>query len=190
MVTALPWPDHLLTLDEWIALPQDNSHRYELAEGVLIVSPRSASKHQRAMWRMAAQLEPQLSATYGVLTEAEVVVESLWPSTVRVPDVIAVLAAGVEENLLRWNAADVLLAMEILAPESKRTDRTTKFAEYADAGIEHYWLVDLEDPVSLTANRLVDRNYQLMSEHTGRATLELVGTAITLDLPALISNRA
>jgi hypothetical protein len=39
-VHALPWPDHLLTLDEWGDLPEDNRFRLEAVEGVLIVAPR------------------------------------------------------------------------------------------------------------------------------------------------------
>ncbi len=40
------FPDHLLTLEEFFELPEDNSRRYELQEGVLIVSPRAQSLHQ------------------------------------------------------------------------------------------------------------------------------------------------
>ncbi len=34
MITA-SWPDHLLTLTEWDALPEDTSRRCESVEGVL-----------------------------------------------------------------------------------------------------------------------------------------------------------
>jgi hypothetical protein len=39
---AMPLHDRgsLMTLDEWIALPEDNTYRYEPQEGVLLVSPR------------------------------------------------------------------------------------------------------------------------------------------------------
>uniref|UniRef100_UPI000B13101F Uma2 family endonuclease n=1 Tax=Nocardia anaemiae TaxID=263910 RepID=UPI000B13101F len=114
-MTTVHFPDHLLTLDDWIALPEDNSHSFELVEGVLVGSPRPMSKHQRAIWRLAAQLEPQIPIGYGVLTETEVVIEPGPPSTVRVPDVIAVSAAGIDENLPRWNPEDVLLAVEVVS---------------------------------------------------------------------------
>ncbi|WP_194832192.1 Uma2 family endonuclease [Nocardia sp. XZ_19_369] len=110
----MPWPDHLLTLEDWIALPEDNSRSYELVEGFLVVSPRPVSMHQRAIWRLAAQLEPQLPPTHGVLTEAEVLIDAGPPPTIRVPDVLAVPTAGIDANIPRWDAADVLLAVEIL----------------------------------------------------------------------------
>lgn len=39
---SLPWPDHLLTLEEWEALPQDVSRRFELVWSLEVVSPGSA----------------------------------------------------------------------------------------------------------------------------------------------------
>lgn len=190
MTVEMHWPDHLLTLEDWIALPEDNSRTYELVEGVLVVSPRPLSQHQRVIWRLAAQLEPQLPSTHGVLTETEVVIDSGPPPTIRVPDVLAVPAEGIDLNLPRWNAVDVLLAVEILSIGSKRTDRVTKFAEYAEAGIAYYWLIDLDEPTSLTAYHLIDGDYELVGEHSGRATLDISGTSVELDLRALTSNRA
>jgi hypothetical protein len=37
---------------------------------------------------------------------------------------------------------------------SERTDRVIERGEYADAGIGHYWLVELDDGPSLTACHL------------------------------------
>ena len=34
-----------------------------------------------------------------------------------------------------------------------RTDYQVKHAEYADAGISHYWIIDITEPVSLVACR-------------------------------------
>ncbi|WP_370542190.1 Uma2 family endonuclease [Amycolatopsis sp. FDAARGOS 1241] len=48
-------------------------------------------------------------------------------------------------------ADEVLVAVEIVSPGSKRTDHVTKHEEYADAGLPCYWIVDLGDPVSVVA---------------------------------------
>ncbi|WP_374758752.1 Uma2 family endonuclease [Tsukamurella ocularis] len=56
-------------------------------------------------------------------------------------------------------AADVLLAVEILSPGSGRTDRVIKRAEYAVAGIRHYWIGDLDGP-SAEVLTLVDGAYE------------------------------
>lgn len=65
-----------------------------------------------------------------------------------------------------------------------------KFAEYADAGIANYWIVDLDAPVSLLRHHLLDGDYELCGEHTGAVTVELDGNPITLDLDALIARRS
>ncbi|MFI1915252.1 Uma2 family endonuclease [Nocardia sp. NPDC020380] len=189
-MNVVSWPDRLLTLNDWIALPEDNSRWYELVEGVLVVSPRPVAKHQRAVWRLTAQLEPQLPEELGVLPEVELVIEPGTPSTVRVPDVLVGAAEGIEANLARWAPADVILVVEILSDGTKRTDRVTKLAEYAEVGIEYYWLVDLDEPVTLTAFHLIDEHYENVGEQTGRARLDLAGQPVIVDLPGLTGARA
>ncbi|MEU2092426.1 Uma2 family endonuclease [Nocardia beijingensis] len=189
MTIGAYWPDHLLTLEEWNALPEDNSRFYELVEGVLIAAPRPPSRHQRAALRLCMQIEPELPPGYSVLMQAEVVVDDDHPPTVRVPDVLVAPTAGIEANLPRWNADDLLLAVEILADGTRRTDRRTKFVEYATAGIRHYWLVDF-DPLSLSAYHLIDGRYELVAQGHEAVTLELLGVRMTIELPQLTSSRA
>ncbi|MCC3327477.1 Uma2 family endonuclease [Nocardia abscessus] len=190
MTVDVTWPDHLLTLEDWIALPEDSSRSYELVEGVLVVSPKPVSQHQRAILRLGAQLEPQLPGTHGVLADTEVLIDEGPLPTIRVPDILVVPEAGIQANLPRYDAADVLLAVEILSPGSRRTDRVTKFFDYAEAGIEYYWLIDLDKPTSLASYHLIDRDYELVAEQTGTVTLDIAGTPITIDLATLTSSRA
>ncbi|WP_280239997.1 Uma2 family endonuclease [Nocardia abscessus] len=190
MTVDVTWPDHLLTLEDWIALPEDSSRSYELVEGVLVVSPKPVSQHQRAILRLGAQLEPQLPGTHGVLADTEVLIDEGPLPTIRVPDILVVPEAGIQANLPRYNAADVLLAVEILSAGSRRTDRVTKFFEYAEAGIEYYWLIDLDKPTSLAAYHLIGRDYELVAEQSGTVTLDIAGTPIMIDLATLTSSRA
>ncbi|MBB2505494.1 Uma2 family endonuclease [Amycolatopsis echigonensis] len=75
------------------------------------------------------------------------------PGFSRCPDLLVttsdVLARTPEDEILR--AEDLALVVEVAAPDSKRTDYVTKHKEYADAGIPFYWILDLDDPVSLVA---------------------------------------
>lgn len=189
-VSGGTWPDHLLTLDEWGSLPEDTSRRYELVEGVLVVAPRPASRHQRAIWRLTSQLEPQLPTVWGAITEAEVVISAGRPPTVRVPDVLVVPAAAIDEDRPRWAANEVRLAVEIISPGSARTDRVMKLSEYAEVGIAHYWIIDLAKPVTLTRFRLVGRRYELLGEDVGKATVDLDEMSVALDLDALTTSRS
>jgi hypothetical protein len=51
-------------------------------------------------------------------------------------------------------ASEVTVVVEVVSPGLKRTDHDHKRGEYADAGILHYWIVDIEPPVSLLACHL------------------------------------
>lgn len=82
------------------------------------------------------------------------------------------------------------MAIEIISPGSRRMDTVTKHAEYADAAIPYYWLVDLDPPVSITAFHLAGPfGYQEAPAVTGIfATSEPV--EIRLDLTDLTSPRS
>jgi Uma2 family endonuclease len=182
------WPDHLLTLAEWDALPEDTSHRYELVEGILLVAPRPAPMHQRAMVRITAELDRQLPDDLTALADVDVLIEGGFPPTVRAPDVVVVPSAQAEQNPTRLEAADVLVAVEIISPGTGRTDRVTKLAEYADAGIAHYWLVDLEPPATLTTYLLVDGDYEEVARGIGAIDLG-APAPVRLDVDGLLSRR-
>jgi Uma2 family endonuclease len=148
---AEAFPDHLLTLEEFIQLPEDNSRRYELQEGVLIGSPRATPFHQQVMVHLAMGLYHQLPPEWRAVVGTEVVIEPGFPATVRAPNLVIVPTEVVKANPPRFTADEVLVAVEIISPGSRRTDTTTKPNEYADAGIPYYWVIDLDEPLSLAA---------------------------------------
>ncbi|MBB5888926.1 Uma2 family endonuclease [Kutzneria kofuensis] len=189
-MTALPsWPDHLLTLDEFAALPEDNTRRYELQEGILIVTPRPVALHQRVLFQLLTQLDAQLPVDWEPVGEFEVITRHRSPSSVRVPDIVVVPTEAVDDNLARVEGADVLLAVEIVSPGSHLTDTVTKPAEYATVGIQHYWVIDLESPISLTAYHLAGEfGYQEAPAVTGTFTTS-EPFPLTIDLPALLTRR-
>ncbi|WP_459721002.1 Uma2 family endonuclease [Actinophytocola sp. KF-1] len=186
-MSVQPWPDHLLTLEEWDALPEDTSRHYELAEGVLVVAPRPAPHHQRAAGNLMVDLNRQLPPTLAATQDVEVVVESSFPATVRAPDVLVVSESLFRRNPPRVDAAEVLLAVEIISPGTRRTDRVLKAAEYAAAGIPHYWVIDLTEPASITTCTLVGAEYEVTEKATGPVTLSEPAT-IAVDVSRLIER--
>lgn len=60
------------------------------------------------------------------------------------PDVIVFDAASESDDLSEtfYNAEDVLVAVEVVSPESIERDHKVKPEKYAAAGIRHYWLVE------------------------------------------------
>ncbi|PSL57941.1 Uma2 family endonuclease [Saccharothrix carnea] len=170
-MSAMPWPDHLLTLEEWDALPEDESYHIELVEGILLVAPKPAPKHQVAMKRLGTWLDEQLPRDVVAVPDVDVLVKPVAPITMRAPDMVIVPHERFLEYPKRFNPDDVLLAVEIVSPGTGGTDRVMKPAEYAAAGIPHYWLVEIDDPVTLTAFTLVDGYYERVGGGTGKVEI-------------------
>jgi len=163
-MTALPsQPQRLLTVADYLALPEDVEVRHELQEGILVVSARPVPDHQLCLRRLSRRVEDQLPAGLEVLPEVDVDLQLVLagrPATVRAPDLVVVPRVALERvrhdrGLLR--ATEVVLAVEIISPGSRRLDTVLKRSEYADAGIPYYWIVDLGEPgdrITLTAHHL------------------------------------
>ncbi|MGW6447753.1 Uma2 family endonuclease [Lentzea sp. NPDC055074] len=130
----------------------------ELVEGRLITSPARPSSHNFACGNLIMQLAAQLPAHLGVVYGPDVDLELAPPDApgfVRRPDVVVCHRGS--QDVLR--AAEVVIAVEVVSPDSRYTDRRAKRLDYAEAGIPFYWIVDLA-PLSLTALRLgPDRRY-------------------------------
>lgn len=181
------WPDHQLTLEEWEALPEDETYRLELVEGVLSIVPKPRSHHQNAANELTYLVNRQLPRHLTALADVEVVVFR-QPLTLRVPDVIVTRTALYDTDPARYDAVDVLLAVEIHSDGTRNVDRILKFGEYAEAGVPQYWMIDIGGPVTLTCFVLVDGHYELSGECTGNVDLDTAGHPVSLDLDALVQR--
>jgi len=188
-MSVMDWPHDLLSLDDWINLPETPEYQVEVVEGVLLVAPRPLPFHQRVVARLTFLMDELLADEYSALNEVEMLIAAK-PLTVRVPDVLVAPSSLVETNPARLDAGDVRLVVEVLSEGTRRTDQVTKFSEYAEAGIEHYWIVDLDSPISMITYRLIDGDYENFGEFSGVARLEFAGTPLTIDLDALTTRRA
>lgn len=164
----------LLTIDEYADLGETDTGYTELLEGRVIVSPSPAAKHHYAAGQLLVQLSPQLPEHLDVIPDVDIDLELSppdQPGWSRRPDLVvsqrtARARVGAEGGLIR--ASEVLIVVEIVSPGSPRTDHVTKRHEYADAGIEHFWIVDLDQSVSLLAHYLAgDFGYADCSAVTG-----------------------
>ena len=185
-MTIDSWPDHLLDLDEWDALPDDIARRHELVEGVPHMSPRPSARHQRLARLLMTALDAVLPDEWCAVYDVEVLIEGGRPPTVRAPDVV-VLRTATADDRLRQNPSDMLAVVEVLSPGTRRTDRVAKLAEYAEAGIAHYAILDPEPPVGLTELRLVNDRYEVVAEHHAACRADL-GLVVLVDLDALDVN--
>jgi Uma2 family endonuclease len=153
-------PRHLLTVDEYLEIGEIELGYTELVEGRLLMSPSPAPDHNYAAFRVGVRLEGSLPPGWEVITDIDVDLQLApadAPGTVRRPDLV-VAAAEARQRVRREGgvirASEVALVVEVVSPGSTRTDYVAKRNEYADAGIPHYWIVDITEPVSLLACHL------------------------------------
>ncbi|MFK0202659.1 Uma2 family endonuclease [Streptomyces lavendulae] len=135
-------PEGGWTADDLDTLPNLPPHT-ELIDGSLIfVSPQTLF-HMRAVSFFQRQLEETVPPGLEVLREFTIDIDRRNRPE---PDVI-VFREDVLTDLeqTRFAAEAVLLAIEVVSPESVDRDRETKPLKYARAGILHYWRVENKD---------------------------------------------
>ena len=150
-MTVMP-RDHEWTVDDLAHTPDDGL-RYELVDGVLLVSAAPSNLHQIVLGELHVLLRaacpPEARVMLGP-TDFE-------PSRRRSlqPDLLVARRRDVGADPI---TAPLLLAVEVLSPSTRSVDLLLKRGLYAESGVAAYWVVDPLVP-SLRAWRLVDGDY-------------------------------
>lgn len=160
--TGLP-DDRPLTVEDLDLLP-DDGNRYELDDGVLVVSPAPALNHQFVLARLCVLLEQARSAEFLVLPGPGV---EMTRYQYRIPDLVVVRidSVGFEDKSV---TKPPVLAIEIASPSTALYDRNRKKDVYAGFGIASYWIVtpSLDKP-ALTAYELRRGKYSQVAHVSG-----------------------
>jgi Uma2 family endonuclease len=115
----------------------DDGRRYEIIDGVLIVSAAPGRLHQRAVGRLYRLLDDASPSGVEVLVAPFAV--GLADDTELQPD----LLVGRDEDLtLKDLPAPPVLAVEVLWPSSRLIDTHVKRARFERAGTPAYWVID------------------------------------------------
>ncbi|WP_416979123.1 Uma2 family endonuclease [Streptomyces sp. T028] len=127
------------TVDDLFTLPNLPPHT-ELIDGSLVfVSPQRAF-HADAIDLLVTGLRGGLPAEFKVKREMTIVLDTRNGPE---PDVSVIRADAVTgPDQTSYHAEDVLLAVEVVSPDSESRDRTTKPQKYAAAGIPNFWRVE------------------------------------------------
>ncbi|WP_328377325.1 Uma2 family endonuclease [Streptomyces sp. NBC_00440] len=133
-------PQDGYTVDDLFTLPGLPPHT-ELLDGSLVfVSPQRIF-HSRMIDLLMTGLRSTVPGHLKVRREMTVVLDRRNGPE---PDISVIRASAVTgPEQTSFEAADVLLAVEVVSPDSEARDRDTKPREYAAAGIEHFWLVEM-----------------------------------------------
>jgi Uma2 family endonuclease len=158
-VTTLP-RSRPLTREDLDAMP-DDGHRYELIDGVLIVTPAPGHYHQRAVGELHLLLRSACPADLKVLLAPFDVV--LASDTVMEPDLLVARRSDVTDRDL---PTAPVLAVEVLSPSTRRIDLTLKRSRLESARCPSYWVVDPHEP-ALTAWELTGEAYRQVGHVVG-----------------------
>src|ERR1700691_2103897 len=127
--------DRVLTVEDMEDMP-DDEFRYELDDGVLIVSPAPSTLHQLAVTRLAVILSAACPAEFAVLAGVGVNISKFQH---RAPDV-AVVRAGSLESFFQEVPPE--LVVEVASRRTRLYDRNRKKDIYQGFGIPAYWIVE------------------------------------------------
>lgn len=140
MAMALHVP--LYTVDDLEKFP-DDGNRYELLDGVLLVTPAPAAVHQLVAGRIQGRLFAALNGHAHVVGPGAVVRK---PKTQLEPDILVYSSSYAPRT--DWpKIKDHWLAVEILSRSSQVYDREFKRDAYFSLGVQQVWLVDWRNAV-------------------------------------------
>ncbi|MEU0885059.1 Uma2 family endonuclease [Lentzea sp. NPDC005914] len=132
-----PW-----SLDDVLSLPEDNSQRVELVDGMLLVSPLGSFRHQELVFDSAAALRAACPDYFQTTIELNVLLAS---GRLVIPDFTVV---NPREVGVMYPVSDVVLVGEVLSPATRLNDLGLKRELYAQAGVKYYMMVDPEPKVA------------------------------------------
>lgn len=166
-----PW-----SIDDLDSLP-DGGQRYEIIDGSLLMSPPPSARHQGIAARVSALLR---EAANPGLEVVEATGLKIGPGLL-VPDVLVAASDAIWRGQPTLAPADVILVVEIVSPSSETMDRVTKPALYSDAGIPHFWRIEID-----SALRPFVVVYRLSSGAYVEQLSVPVGGRVQLDQPFLL----
>jgi len=143
MATAAVRAGSRLTLEELHELPEDGN-RYELIDGELFVTPAPTLGHQDAAASLYVLLRAfaRASGCDAYLAPADITFSS---HTLVQPDLFILPRREDGSRAGRFeDVGRLLLAVEVISPSSRRTDRNQKRWLYQREGVPAYWVVDTQ----------------------------------------------
>jgi Uma2 family endonuclease len=122
---------------------ESDGHRYELYDGALVVTPSPALLHQLVTSNLFGRLHAAAPAHYRVLTAP--LDWRAGPASMFEPDLLVIERSTIDVAAKRLESPPIL-AIEILSASTRSFDLGAKRLAYATAGLQHYWIVDPDEP--------------------------------------------
>ena len=129
-----------VTLAEFEAMEKQEGLTYELIDGIVMMSPRPAAKHQWISGRLVTELWNILKGTSCIPIQE---IDLILDGQDFVPDLMVICNEDISE--LKNYKKPPLIAIEIISPSSSSRDHITKRRKYEQLGIQEYWIVSPEE---------------------------------------------
>ena len=123
---------------------EDDGQRYELIDGELFVTPLPIDVHQLVVGELHARLREHLRTSGGgkaMVSPADVRRGDRTRNRVQ-PDVFVMRLTDGKRPPYPYELHDLLLAVEVASPSSRRLDYHIKRELYLREGVEEYWVID------------------------------------------------
>jgi Uma2 family endonuclease len=170
------------TIEDLDRFPEDGN-RYELLEGLLLVTPGPSNAHQTIAGRIHTRLAVALDLTgHARVVSPGVVVRP--PETQLQPDVL-VYPRRFSPSTDWVEITENWLAVEVFSRSSRVYDRDFKRDAYLALGVQNVWLVDPAARVVFTSSRHGD---SVAVSDLLRWTAPGTGVLITIDLAELFAE--
>lgn len=124
--------------------------RYELLDGVVLVTPSPCPRHQVVLTELIVRLRGLIPVGWSLLPGPVDVDVFGDGETVLIPDLLIADRAQLTE---KDHAGPPVLVVEVLSPTTWHRDLGEKMAAYAHAGVRHYWVIAPDVP-SVTVYQL------------------------------------
>ena len=169
-MTVMPRELAEWSVDDLGALPDDGL-QYELLDGVLLVSPGPVPRHQRAVGRLYSLLVAACPLELEVFLTPPLDWQPDQKTSLQ-PDLLVVGKDQIGEQNI---TANLVLAVEVLSPSTRRKDQILKRSKYQHVGVPSFWIVDPSEP-SITC-------FDLTGGHYAPVAHAEAGESITVTLP-------
>lgn len=171
----------LWTEEQYLAMTDHSRRLLEFDDGYIEVLPMPIPKHQKIL-ALLYELFVAFVRPRGGITLFSPLRVQIRPRTFREPDLVVLLDANDPRQHTRyWLGVD--LAVEVVSDDDPERDTKVKRADYAEAGIPEYWIVNpLNDTITVLV--LARKVYaELGVFHRGeRATSQLlIGFSLSVD---------
>jgi Uma2 family endonuclease len=171
----------LWTEEQYLRLTDQTNRFIEFTEGSVEVLPMPTRKHQAISRFLFLAFLAFVQPIGGTIFYAPLRVR-IAPGRFREPDLVLLLDVNDPRNQNAfWLGADIVV--EIVSPDDVERDTVIKRADYAEAGIPEYWIVNPEEQTItvLTLDGGVYMAHELFGRGETATCVLLAGFAVSVD---------